>query len=336
MEDLRRTIGGASRRNITDALKQRWWTGGIGVYLVIFILLSLAVIFLRWPETVPGPPFIVGTKYTGNDSSLVVGVKIRPDSTVLLTVPLRPDTSQSFLETIVHTPLAGTADLTRTIIPDSIFVAAEGHPSGQNILVLILFIGALGASLHALTSLAEYVGNRQFELSWMLWYFLRPFVGATLALLFYFVLRAGFLPQSPDMSTLYGILAVAGLIGLFSKQALYKLSDLFDVLFQSDKERKLRGKLQSLTPVIDAFDPPRLKANTQERLVTVIGQNFIDVSKIWIDDEVREDTEYLSNMRLTIMLHERDVASPRRLKVVVVNPSDKGGSSQSQYLTVEE
>jgi len=58
------------------------------------------------------------------------------------------------------------------------------------------------------------------------------------------VIHGGLFPQSGVTGRkFYGIMALAGLIGLFSKQALYKLSDLFDVLFKSEKDGKLGNKL---------------------------------------------------------------------------------------------
>ena len=49
--------------------------------------------------------------------------------------------------------------------------------------------------------------------------------------------------QAGNLDTLYGIVAVAGLIGMFSKQALYKLSELFDVLFKTNRDQQLKGSL---------------------------------------------------------------------------------------------
>lgn len=122
----------------------------------------------------------------------------------------------------------------------------------QRLLLLVLCTGALGSCVHAATSFASYVGNRRLVASWAWWYGLRPFIGGTLALIFYFVLRGGLLATAAsanDMSP-YGIAAMAGLAGMFSKQATDKLRELFDNLFrtaegQGDDARadKLGGNL---------------------------------------------------------------------------------------------
>ena len=56
-----------------------------------------------------------------------------------------------------------------------------------------------------------------------------------LALVFYFVIRGGFLTTSGGAKDInpYGIAALAGLVGMFSKQATDKLSEVFGTLFRA-------------------------------------------------------------------------------------------------------
>ncbi len=106
--------------------------------------------------------------------------------------------------------------------------ALLGRPgSERGVLVLALAAGTLGAVLHSLQSLAVFTGNRQFRKSWALWYVLRPPTGALLGLLFFFGLRAGLMTSQGEPATNpYGVVAVAGLGGLFSRpktsEAFYK------------------------------------------------------------------------------------------------------------------
>jgi hypothetical protein len=120
------------------------------------------------------------------------------------------------------------------------------------LILIVLFTGALGSCVHAATSFASFVGNRRLVLSWAWWYLLRPFIGAALALIFYFVLRGGLLATAASASDMspFGIAAMAGLAGMFSKQATDKLREVFDNLFrtaegQGDDARadKLGGNL---------------------------------------------------------------------------------------------
>lgn len=103
------------------------------------------------------------------------------------------------------------------------------------LILIVLCAGALGSHVHAATSFASYVGNRSLKMSWAWWYVLRPFIGMSLALIFYFVVRGGLLATSAQSSELsaFGVAAVAGLVGMFSKQATDKLRELFDSLFRT-------------------------------------------------------------------------------------------------------
>ena len=100
--------------------------------------------------------------------------------------------------------------------------------------ILSLVGGALGGALHAIASLTAHVALGNFRRSWTMWYLTNPFVGASLATVFLFVLQAGLGGQeAPTADGLYGIAAVATLSGLFSRNALNKLRDIFDVAFAS-------------------------------------------------------------------------------------------------------
>ncbi len=103
--------------------------------------------------------------------------------------------------------------------------------------VLVLLAGALGACVHALRSISWYVGNRGFVTSWLLYYYLRPFMGLGLAAIFYFVVRGGFFSPTANFSETspFGFCALAALIGLFSENAVLKLKDIADVFFVKPK-----------------------------------------------------------------------------------------------------
>ena len=73
-----------------------------------------------------------------------------------------------------------------------------GIPSFQisqelQLLLLVLFSGALGSSVYAMKSLADYRGAGKLYGSWYSFYFIQPFEGAGIALIFYFAVRGGFL-----------------------------------------------------------------------------------------------------------------------------------------------
>jgi len=93
------------------------------------------------------------------------------------------------------------------------------------LLAVVVFTGALGGQIHTLRSFAWYVGNRRLMTSWLIQYILTPFVAASLALVFYFVMRAGFFPANSTTQNMnvYGFAGLAGLVGLFSTMAVNKL-----------------------------------------------------------------------------------------------------------------
>lgn len=98
---------------------------------------------------------------------------------------------------------------------------------------LVVIASALGSYTHTATSFALFAGNRSLSPSWLAWYLLRPAISAALALIFYFTLRAGlFAGSASDQSVNpFGIAALSGMVGMFSKQATAKLSRVFDTIF---------------------------------------------------------------------------------------------------------
>jgi hypothetical protein len=124
-------------------------------------------------------------------------------------------------------------------------------------LALVTAAGALGSYIHLATSFADYLGNRQFYSSWKWWYALRPFIGSTLALAVYFAARGGLISGGAGAGDLspYGVCALAGLSGMFSRQATDKLREVFENLFKTDKTQRK-----------DALEPntPRTAPNSQQ------------------------------------------------------------------------
>jgi hypothetical protein len=128
------------------------------------------------------------------------------------------------------------------------------------LMLLVILMGALGSLIHAGTSFGDFVGNRRFFSSWVAWYLLRPVVGVLLALLFYFAVRGGFFSASSQTSSVnpYGIAALSGLAGLFSKQATDKLREVFETLFKVSStggDAQRRDDLSHPKPVLSTVEP---------------------------------------------------------------------------------
>jgi len=119
-------------------------------------------------------------------------------------------------------------------------------------ILIVALAGALGSLVHAFRSLYWYVGHRELKRSWLAKYILLPFVGTTLGLVFYFVLRSGlFSPQATVQETSpFGFAALASLVGMFSDQAAEKL-------------REVAATLLAPTPKGKDHVPPKTEEETE-------------------------------------------------------------------------
>jgi hypothetical protein len=210
------------------------------------------------------------------------------------------------------------------------------------LLVMVILVSALGSYVHAAVSFSDFVGNRRLASSWIWWYVLRIFVGSALAVLFYFSIRGGLFgsPQSTDVNP-YGFAALAGLVGLFSKQATDKLREIFDTAFRvapgyGDDARG--DSIVNPVPVLDSSEPPQLTKDDLE--IVLVGSGFIDETSARVSQaggtEVPRTVEVLSPNRLKVSLEADDVSAARPLRFTVVNPEPGGGTSRTLEVVVGE
>ncbi len=106
-------------------------------------------------------------------------------------------------------------------------------PEGR-LLLLVVIAGALGACIHMATSFALFAGKSELAASWLWWYLLRPPIGAALGTVLYLVVRGVMFSTAADAEAVntFGALAFAGLAGMFSKQAIEWLRQVFDQMFR--------------------------------------------------------------------------------------------------------
>jgi len=172
-----------------------------GILLVLFTVASIYFIIAYWPDKLPDPK--------GNIAPL-------------------------YRHQLFHITLAG--------IPDSQQNTATGALIHINTVLLILVAlgGFAGNMIHIATSFVTFIGDKKFERSWILWYCVKPFTAAALALGFYFVFRGGFLNTSAEAPNinLYGVMTIAILTGLFTDTATLKMKEVFEVLFKPKDERE--------------------------------------------------------------------------------------------------
>jgi len=209
--------------------------------------------------------------------------------------------------------------------------------SGTALIVRVIVASALGGYIHAATSFADYVGNRRLVLSWLWWYILRVFIGIALALVFYFAVRGGLLAADATNQTVnpFGIAALAGLVGLFSKQATDKLNEVFGTLFRTapghgDDQRK--DSIGNPRPTVAGVEPPTIDTGSDTVTLRLHGEGFIPQSQVRIsrlDTEVvlERTTTFVGSTELTVQLVKEDLVEAGVLQVTVFNPEPGGGMS---------
>jgi len=112
----------------------------------------------------------------------------------------------------------------------------------QRTIILVLITGAIGSFIHSAGSFIDFVGQRKIEKSWIWWYALNPFIGMSLAFVFYLVFKGGLLANTKaENLNIHGILTLSALAGLFTDRAKLKLREIFDALFQPKDNRS--GKI---------------------------------------------------------------------------------------------
>jgi hypothetical protein len=184
---------------------------GLTAYLAVMIALCLYGLIVFWPTPTP----------SGQTSTAAAGPKEQIDSTTSGT----PTPSPAVRSTPAATPSATPGK-----------VSAFGREfkiwDEVRLLWIVILAGALGSLIHAMRSVYWYVGNRNLVRSWLAKYFVMPFTGSALAVMFYFVIRGGFFSPQSDFSQTspFGFAALSAMVGLFSEQAVLKLKQVAETI----------------------------------------------------------------------------------------------------------
>lgn len=291
-----------------------WQVMALFIYHVVLAVLLTYAIYNVWPpQPWPEDPRSTASANRANTNSAAGRTGNQPTNTNLNTNSAAPTNTNAGAGLNVNsTPVANTnsatpspagrppaesaSDVTQAVMspsgdnfppPFTLFGRTFQPPLETRLLLLVLLAGAIGSYVHAASSLVDYLGNRTFISSWVWWYLLRPFIGMMLALVFYFVFRGGFITagfnQGGDAAASFinpfGIAAVAGLVGMFSKVAADKLNELFTTLFRpapGQGDEKRGDKLSAgVTPAVTAVTPAVGPA-TGGAAVTITGQGFME------------------------------------------------------------
>lgn len=207
-------------------------------------------------------------------------------------------------------------------------------PSGKPLFILIILAGALGGIIHAARSLWWYVGHRDLRWSWALMYIFLPFIGASMALVFYLIIIAGFLPNAPSRNVALFVLATATLVGMFSQQAALKLTDIANAFFTKPGPGT-EAKPQKSLPANSGGDAAEASAVTATAIssatgaaaggeeVTITGTGFSDATVVsfgGVIAQVKPGTASANSITVTTPPH---AAGPVDVEVKTGNNSAK-------------
>ncbi len=113
-------------------------------------------------------------------------------------------------------------------------------PRQQNALFLaVLAAGIIGGSVYSLRVHTRHIGTGEYHPRWWQWNASRPFLSGALAILFFFLIRAGFV-EDGKLTALKpeGFIAIAGLVGLFTDEAWAKIRHVSEAVFAPANPRR--------------------------------------------------------------------------------------------------
>jgi hypothetical protein len=197
----------------------------------------------------------------------------------------------------------------------------------RRLVLLVIVAAALGAYIHIVSSFADFLGNRLLIRSWIWWYILRPYAGVPLALVFYFVVRGGFLSTGVSAGEVnrFGIAALAALVGMFSAKAAIKLGELFDSMFKTtEKRRDSLTKVKNPVPAVRAI-------TTDGAKLKIVGSGFTQDSVVLVNGERRPVAEvtFVNGGELALALRPNDRGAAK-LEIQISNPEPGGGISEKK------
>lgn len=146
--------------------------------------------------------------------------------------------------------------------------------------LLMTCAAGIGSSIAAILGFLQHASEQKdFDSSYVAWYVGRPLMGLLLGFLFFFVVKGGLLMVLPNLAQVndvglnpYGLAAIGGMVGLFSKHAIEKLQELFDVLFQTKNQAK-EDATKELRDAVLAKLPDDLKKQVEPLFPKSISTN---------------------------------------------------------------
>jgi hypothetical protein len=312
-----------AKKKRQELVRARRFLASYYVFLPILLLYLLFKVFPPhpWPTGVPATKPVDPAVVKVVESTPGLTPEQKEKAKAALTQDLTPEQNAKLVENIPIYFIQGTIQV--------------GTSLEERLLLLVIVAGALGSYIHSATSYSDFRGNRQFNSSWTLWYVLRPLIGVSLAMVVYFATRGGLLllivngAEASKASNInpFGVAAVSGLTGMFSKQAADKLAEVFNTLFKStgDENRNDSLALKPI-PVIKTIEPNKGTPQGGTELI-ITGTGFIAGAKVLIDGEPGNDVEVISDTKIKVYTP----AGEGLVDVTVINADGQKGLSAKSF-----
>ena len=121
--------------------------------------------------------------------------------------------------------------------------------------LVTMFAAGIGSSITTLLGyLLHASAKKNFDPAYTPWYVARPVMGMLLGLIFYFVIKGGLFvftagntASGESELNIWMLSATGALVGLFSKNAIEKLRELFNTLFRTQDE--MNNELMNRLPL---------------------------------------------------------------------------------------
>jgi hypothetical protein len=275
-----------------------------------------------------------------------------PLTTDLLDSGLTSDLAGSDLTSSAETPLLGT-DMTGGEkdskesdaltwkecgpghqLPTKLFWMDLCLSDEERLFLIVMFAGALGGLVHAVRSFYWYAGCRKLVLSWTGFYITLPVLGASMATIFYLVVRGGFFsPQSEISDTSpFGFAAMAVLIGMFTEQAAMKLKDILETFLAQAPKGTDHAGTETVALTVSTVEPAQ-GPQAGGTAVTIQGKQFAQGAAVTFGGQPATDVSVgADGTSLTTTTPTSAAAGP--VTVEVTNPDGKKGSRASGFTYV--
>jgi hypothetical protein len=271
-----------------------------GILIIFFTFFSAFYLIGHWPDRIPGPKDNTTSLYTFRwfhvrlidslaDTSTHGQVATPVVQSGIDSARVKSDSAAGSMSPPVGNVSPPAQETAATVI----YAGSRDNLVHINTLLLIMVgvAGFLGSMIHISASFTSYIGAGKFRKSWILWYCVKPFTAAALAIAVYFVFRGGFLNMSDDSSNIniYGLMTISILSGLFTDRTTLKLKEVFEVLFRPKDDRPDQLKNGGLK--VTTVEAAPLEAG-RSTIITLRGEKMdegkVDIS---VGDDVIQNTE---------------------------------------------